>query len=215
MEKQCNICKEVMHISNFAKNRDKVRPSCKKCNNEKQNLRRKLGISKRVPKNLTEEERKELARIRAKEWYKNNKDRARKRIKAYYSSDYGKQVRRDAIAKNKEKNPEYWRYKKKSDKVKRRCRELDAGYLSASALTLLEFYNTNHFNCSSFTCEYCGNMVGNDYHLDHILPISKNGTSDITNLAIACSKCNLQKGPKLLEEYKPELIDYFRNRKLC
>ena len=45
-------------------------------------------------------------------------------------------------------------------------------------------------------CEYCkapeilSNMA---FEIDHIIPISRNGTEDVDNLALACRVCNLRK----------------------
>jgi hypothetical protein len=41
-------------------------------------------------------------------------------------------------------------------------------------------------------CVYCGEA--GDLHLDHIIPVSKGGTSDDENLQVLCSSCNLKKG---------------------
>jgi len=48
-------------------------------------------------------------------------------------------------------------------------------------------------------CEYCGVTV--DEHtamVDHKIPLSKGGSSDIDNLAIACQKCNIMKADRIL-----------------
>lgn len=47
-------------------------------------------------------------------------------------------------------------------------------------------------------CAYCkGQLLYNDnWHIDHIKPISKGGTNDLTNLVLSCSRCNLEKRDK-------------------
>lgn len=46
-------------------------------------------------------------------------------------------------------------------------------------------------------CAYCGMpIVGNEYHVDHFLPIKLDGAHMRQNLVIACPKCNLSKGAK-------------------
>ncbi len=39
-------------------------------------------------------------------------------------------------------------------------------------------------------------MCGYPFHLEHILPRSRGGTADLANRALACSPCNLAKGPR-------------------
>jgi len=50
-------------------------------------------------------------------------------------------------------------------------------------------------------CYYCGQKVGEDYHVDHVVPLSRGGTNDPSNLVIACTHCNLSKNDKLPHEW--------------
>jgi len=53
-------------------------------------------------------------------------------------------------------------------------------------------------------CYYCGKKLGtgkNAYHVDHIIPLSRGGSNDISNLVIACPQCNVSKQDKLLHEW--------------
>lgn len=52
-------------------------------------------------------------------------------------------------------------------------------------------------------CQYCGIRVYDrkDYHVDHVVPLSRGGTNYPANLVIACTKCNISKGDKLLHEW--------------
>ena len=77
---------------------------------------------------------------------------------------------------------------------------------------MLECYNISHFKASTFTCEYCSSIISGTYWLEHILPLSKNGDNELVNLAITCKGCNLNKLAKKLEEWKPELVSYFKER---
>jgi len=50
---------------------------------------------------------------------------------------------------------------------------------------------------SPVRCYLCGRLIKiGDRHVDHILPVDKDGPTRPSNLAIACSKCNLSKGNK-------------------
>ena len=50
-------------------------------------------------------------------------------------------------------------------------------------------------------CEYCHapEAVFNfDFEVDHIIPLSRGGTSELNNLALACRSCNAYKSTALL-----------------
>jgi len=48
-------------------------------------------------------------------------------------------------------------------------------------------------------CQYCRMhqaLQGATFHLEHIIPKSAGGSSDLANLALACPSCNLQKADR-------------------
>lgn len=51
----------------------------------------------------------------------------------------------------------------------------------------------------NFRCVICGASAKNGavLHVDHILPVSKGGTSKMENLRTLCERCNLGKGAKI------------------
>ena len=57
-------------------------------------------------------------------------------------------------------------------------------------------------------CTYCG-KENIPLQIEHIVPRAKGGSNRISNLCLACEKCNLAKGTKSIEEFqksKPELL---------
>lgn len=50
-------------------------------------------------------------------------------------------------------------------------------------------------------CGYCGIAVFDNYHVDHIQPVSKGGSNWPSNLLICCPECNLSKHNKTVEEW--------------
>jgi 5-methylcytosine-specific restriction endonuclease McrA len=56
------------------------------------------------------------------------------------------------------------------------------------------------FKRDEYRCTYCGDEPG-DLHCDHIIPLSRGGSSHMDNLTSACESCNLDKGNKLLSEW--------------
>ena len=77
-----------------------------------------------------------------------------------------------------------------------------------------EIYEENIKKYGTLTCIYCLNPIefGKDT-LEHKLPLSRGGTNDKENLAIACSKCNFNKGKKTEEEYRDFINKKEVNRK--
>ena len=50
-------------------------------------------------------------------------------------------------------------------------------------------------------CLWCGADVGDDYHVDHMEPLSLGGSDGPENLAISCPDCNRKKHNKPLDEW--------------
>jgi len=48
-------------------------------------------------------------------------------------------------------------------------------------------------------CVYCGSTQR--LQIDHVVPRSKGGANEISNLVLACQKCNRAKSDKLVEEW--------------
>jgi len=60
-------------------------------------------------------------------------------------------------------------------------------------------------------CFYCNNEIANT--IDHVVPLCKGGTNDLSNLRPACQRCNVKKGNKDLEEFMPSLLSRLPYRK--
>ena len=53
----------------------------------------------------------------------------------------------------------------------------------------------------NFTCVYCGRKSPKvELQVDHIIPFSKGGLTELSNLRTACFECNIGKSNKLLQE---------------
>jgi hypothetical protein len=54
-------------------------------------------------------------------------------------------------------------------------------------------------------CYYCGELLYKSFdssvHIDHMTPISRGGSNDISNIALSCATCNLKKHAKTAEEF--------------
>ncbi|HAR94853.1 MAG TPA: HNH endonuclease [Deltaproteobacteria bacterium] len=65
----------------------------------------------------------------------------------------------------------------------------------------VKFSRRNVFIRDDFTCQYCGKKF-EAKHLtcDHLIPRSRGGLTEWTNIVTSCIRCNLRKGDKLPEE---------------
>ena len=81
------------------------------------------------------------------------------------------------------------------------------------------------FKRDSFTCQYCGKKPPEVMlEIDHLKPVSKNGTNDINNLVTSCFDCNrgksnielkqlpnsLQANLEVLQEKEEQLKEYHK-----
>ena len=61
------------------------------------------------------------------------------------------------------------------------------------------FTRFNVFLRDRFSCQYCGSeLSASELTFDHVVPRSRGGRTNWTNVVAACSPCNLRKGNKLL-----------------
>eukprot|EP00249_Psilotum_nudum_P017634 c26419_g1_i1 orf=363-1298(-) len=62
----------------------------------------------------------------------------------------------------------------------------------------------NIFLRDKYRCQYCN--ARDNLTVDHVVPVSRGGGWTWENLVTACSRCNLKKGDKTMEEVKMELL---------
>jgi len=94
------------------------------------------------------------------------------------------------------KNEEYRKFARKKYKYLRK----NAGPITLQ--TIKSVYDNNIKQFGTLTCYLCLKQIvfGKDT-LEHKIPISRNGTNGISNLAIACLPCNVRKYNRTYEEY--------------
>jgi hypothetical protein len=56
------------------------------------------------------------------------------------------------------------------------------------------------FRRDNYTCQYCG-AAGARLECDHVVPVSRGGSNDESNLVTACFTCNRSKRDKTLAEW--------------
>ncbi len=65
----------------------------------------------------------------------------------------------------------------------------------------VKFSRKNIFLRDDYTCQYCGKRFDpKGLTCDHIVPKSRGGITEWTNIVTSCIRCNLRKGDKLPDE---------------
>jgi len=157
-----------------------------------------------------------------KEYKEQNKENTKKYNKEYYEQNKEKvrvyrEQNREKIKENENKrlktDPEFRlrKYIRRSNytNLQRAIKYYLEGRVdkfpskSPSRLLLKLYEVQNH------VCPYCSSDMRDNIHIDHIIPLSKNGSNDVENLILCCSTCNLSKNAKDLEDWLKECnIDY-------
>ncbi len=127
---------------------------------------------------------------------------------------YNKEYRRKYNKNWKKKNKEYFviysremRHRKGKQYVQT-CNNKRREQTKNLTLTTVQLvYEDNIKRFGTLTCYLCFQSIpfGKD-NLEHKIPLSRKGTNEYNNLAIACQKCNCSKGKKTEEEYRKEIL---------
>lgn len=152
---------------------------------------------------------REKMRLNAKLWEQNNRERAnasdaawrlknKEQYKAAYTARRAKNPEKHREAgrvwrkRHPEKqnawikaHPEYSRIKNHNYQAKKRA----SGKLSRNIAKKL-------FALQQGKCPCCHRSLGNNYHLDHIIPVSLGGSNTDDNVQLLRAECNLSKSAK-------------------
>lgn len=141
------------------------------------------------------EANKEKLKAMKAEWYLANKEKVLERVKkrakenkeqisAYHAAHYEKNAERikSYVKSYRKENPD----KKAQLENRRRVRKKGNG----GSHTLEEW----KLKCEEFNnlCAYCG-LSGKPLTRDHVIPLSKGGSDNISNIMPACRSCNSRK----------------------
>ncbi len=70
-------------------------------------------------------------------------------------------------------------------------------YVAPRRAARLRFSRENVYLRDDYTCQYCARRFApKDLTLDHVVPASKSGRKDWTNVVAACRDCNHRKGDR-------------------
>lgn len=193
--KPCNTCKKELTLLEFHKGNalHGYKPECKSC-------QVKRG---REYKRRPEIKERENAYSR-KRWAAKPEEERR----AIYES------RKEYVIKYKRWWHKHTEAGRKWSEYRDLRKKLRRTQIDLSSVLALEEYNKVTFKSEKFSCEYCEKEIKGSYHLEHIIPVAKDGSGELENLAISCPTCNLRKGIKDLDVFAPDKVSYFKNRKV-
>lgn len=195
MSKQCNRCGEVKPMQDYPKNAaspDGRYSLCKVCSSKK-------AKEYRAQPEVLAREKTRLA-----ESYKANKDSILERQKArYVANKPAIQARQNRwLNENREHHRQVCRdwakrnpLKMRAIVAKRRALILGSGgsYSAADVTALMQ--------AQDGMCNVCRCSL-DEYHIDHVIPLSRGGINESSNLQLLCPTCNRSKGNKLPHEFE-------------
>lgn len=119
---------------------------------------------------------------------------------------------REYSRRNAEKRNEYsrWYYKENKERILKRSarwRKRNQGYfIHKNRERRARLLNSkgghtkkdvkNLLKSQRFKCINCRSCLRSGYHVDHMYPLSKGGSNDVTNIQILCPTCNLRKSAR-------------------
>lgn len=220
---KCGVTKPAT-LEYFHKRSDRksgLTSECKICNHRKTQLYyedHKEAVLDRISRYA--KEHPELRRQIASRYYYNNQEKEKARAREY-------RARRPEVVKAynerfKSENPEYSKQyrERNADELRKTGREYYANHKQAALIrwrkrdALKKNAPGSHtqadielqYRSQKGKCWHCGKSVGDDYHIDHLIPLSRGGSNAPENLVISCPKCNLSKHNKLPHEWNRRLF---------
>lgn len=228
-QKRCNSCKQYYpatheYFSRYKYSKDGFKQNCKACGKAAtQKWREEHYDQYREYNRLYTEEHHEYyneisrqsnARCRAKdpekhrakqrEYYHKDVDHSRKLLRDWRKKN-GDRVRcykRISYAKHADSIRGYSREWAKANPLKRRVSESGRRARKRSAQgSYTDVDIQSMLKDQKGLCKYCSKDISNQYHIDHVVPLSRGGSNELSNLVLSCSHCNLSKGKKMLNEW--------------
>ena len=179
--KTCTKCGRVLAATPDNFNRDKtkpdgLRPDCKSCRSEYARAFREANP--------------ELIRERGMKW--------RQERPEYRKSEYWHEWDRQYARANRErKREDQRRYRQEDpDRYRAYCRNYQSQKrANGGRVTAAEV--REQYKRQRGRCYWCSVEVGDNFHLDHVIPLKRGGLHQIDNLVVACPFCNSSKHDKL------------------
>jgi 5-methylcytosine-specific restriction endonuclease McrA len=159
-----------------------LNPTCKACKNAFQRARY-----------VNDEYHKE----RTRKWREQNREKAAGHTRKYRTTDKGKAAMKAAYdTEYNRRRMAQWRRANPEKARAAHLRVRHAGMGTVSAMDIA----TQHARQNG-RCYYCGENLDEKYHVDHVIPVSRGGLNEPSNIVLACPFCNVSKGARLPHEW--------------
>lgn len=174
LQAKCKPCMRALKCESRARHRDSVNASLIRYRKAHPERRLAWGQRQRAA-NRTNAEFLAKDRARSKRWRDANPERARAGVKRW------------TVA-----NPDRYRTLQRKSDMTRKARKRDAFIETVDPEVV--------FTRDAGVCGICTTPVGHDenWHVDHIMPLSKGGPHSYGNVQLAHARCNKSKGAKVL-----------------
>lgn len=179
----------------------------KKSNPEKLKELSKIRTIKRRLKERTPEE-KSIALEKTIIWQKNNPEKHKEsKLKTYIKNKEKILIKRkEQRLKDPEKyNLAHIKWKTNNKEKYGACRQKIRAKRNSAPGNFTENDLKNIFNNQKENCVYCGASIIENYHIDHIYPLSRGGCNCKFNIQILCPSCNLRKADKNPSNFEKEI----------
>lgn len=189
--KSGHVCNRITNGSNCVECRKALKRRWKETNPEKyREQRRRLA---KTEKGRLRRRKHERARSKVRRLDPAYRKKQRLKWAAKYNRltpEQKRQRRRKALSIWRERDPAGYQRYRKAKRARGRARRRGAtGNHTLDDINLI--FKSQKGRCAYFRT--CKTRLGDDYHVDHIMPICQDGTNDRTNIQLTCPACNWSK----------------------
>lgn len=192
---------DVLHTSGEYMNEQMK--TCKKCGGTEFYANRHCKQCLKITINKYRVANPELYKQIHLQWHRNNPNKSKVAHAEYYAANAGKikarvkelyllnrEAKLSATRKWQAANPE------KVKEILRRARHNRRARKLGSSGTLSKGLTEKLFKLQGGICVCCGMPLGNDFHLDHIMPLALGGENKDANMQLLRKDCNQEKHAK-------------------